>query len=120
MALAHRSHVVAAPGTAQTLAWASSYYLPALLAAPMVRDLGSSPSTVFAAFSMALIVSAFVGPGSGRAIDRYGGRPVLMPNSLLFAVGLAVLGAAGVAGVGPRAGPETHPPRNCTRRFSPA
>lgn len=97
MALTHRTHVVAALGTAQTLAWASSYYLPALLAAPMARDLGRTPSTVFAAFSAALVVSAFVGPWSGRAIDRYGGRPVLVATSLLFAAGLAAL--AGVHGV---------------------
>lgn len=97
MALTHRTHVVAALGTAQTLAWASSYYLPAMLAAPMARDLGHPPSMVFAAFSVALVVSAFVGPWSGRAIDRYGGRPVLVATSLLFAAGLAALaGAASV------------------------
>jgi hypothetical protein len=31
--------------TSQTLAWASSHYLPAMLAAPMARDLGVGPST---------------------------------------------------------------------------
>ena len=30
--------VVAALGTTQTLAWASSYYLPAILAVPIARD----------------------------------------------------------------------------------
>ena len=45
-------------GSAQTLAWASSYYLPAMLAAPMARDLGLATPTVFAAFSLALLVSA--------------------------------------------------------------
>jgi len=93
MALTHRGHVVAALGTAQTLAWASTYYLPAMLAAPMARDLGTSPPTVFAAFSLALVASALVGPWSGRAIDRYGGRPVLMTTSLVFAGGLACLGS---------------------------
>ena len=38
-----RFTTVAALGTAQTLAWASSYYLPAMLAAPMARDLGIAP-----------------------------------------------------------------------------
>jgi MFS family permease len=93
MALTHRGHVVAALGTAQTLAWASTYYLPAMLAAPMARDLGTSPPTVFAAFSLALVASALVGPWSGRAIDHYGGRPVLMTTSLVFAGGLACLGS---------------------------
>jgi MFS family permease len=78
-------------GTAQTLAWASSYYLPALLAQPMARDLGISTPWVFAAFSGALLVSAAVGPAVGRAIDRHGGRPVLMATSGLFAAGLVAL-----------------------------
>src|SRR5262245_33599495 len=85
---------VAALGTAQTLAWASSYYLPAMLAAPMARDLGVSTPSVFAAFSLALIVSALVGPGSGHMIDRHGGRPVLMGTNLVFAAGLAGLAFA--------------------------
>ena len=89
-----RSSTVAALGAAQTLAWASSYYLPAILAAPMARDLGVSVPMVFAAFSLALIVSAVVGPWAGRAIDRRGGRPVLMLTSLVFAAGLATLGLA--------------------------
>ena len=76
-------------GSAQTLAWASSYYLSAMLAGPMARELGLSTATVFAAFSLALVVSAFVGPAVGRAIDARGGRPVLMGTSVLFALGLA-------------------------------
>jgi predicted MFS family arabinose efflux permease len=85
---------VATLGTAQTLAWASSYYLPAILAAPMARDLGLSTPAVFAAFSLALVISALVGPLAGRAIDRHGGRPVLMLTNLVFAAGLAALGGA--------------------------
>ena len=85
---------VAMLGTAQTLAWASSYYLPALLAVPMARDLGVSTPTVFAAFSLALIVAALVGPWAGHMIDRHGGRPVLMVTNLLFAAGLVALAFA--------------------------
>ena len=85
---------VARLGSAQTLAWASSYYLPAMLAVPMARDLGVAASTVFAAFSAALIVSALLGPLAGHAIDRHGGRPVLVGTSLLFAASLASMGLA--------------------------
>jgi predicted MFS family arabinose efflux permease len=95
-----RTGVIAGLGIAQTLAWASSYYLPAILAAPMARDLGVSTPTVFAAFSVSLVVSALLGPLAGRLIDRYGGRPVLSANSLVFATGLAVLAcASGPAGL---------------------
>jgi MFS family permease len=89
-----RWRTVAALGSAQTLAWASSYYLPAMLAAPMARDLGVTTATVFAAFSLALVVSALLGPLAGRAIDRWGGRPVLLGTNLVFAAGLGLLAAA--------------------------
>lgn len=78
-------------GTTQTLAWASSYYLPAMLAAPMAHDLGISTPTVFAAFSLALIVSALLGPLAGYAIDRHGGRPVLLATNGVFALGLVAM-----------------------------
>ena len=92
--MTQRAHVVLALGTAQTLAWASSFYLPAMLAAPMARDLGLAVPTVFALFSMALIVSAAAGPPAGRLIDRHGGRPVLVAANGLFAAGLLLLGLA--------------------------
>ena len=89
-----RLRIVSTLGAAQTLAWASSYYLPAMLARPMAADLGVAEPTVFAAFSAALVVSAFIGPHSGRRIDRWGGRPVLMATSVGFALGLAMLATA--------------------------
>ena len=83
-------------GGGQTLGYASSYYLPALLAAPMAQDTGLPLAWAFAAFSLALIVSGVVGPAAGRAVDRYGGRRVLLLSNLLFASGLlAMAGAQG-------------------------
>lgn len=89
----HRAAVVTALGIGQLLAWGSTFYLPAVLAEPMARDLGVSVPTVFLAFSVAMVGSAVVGPSAGRAIDRWGGRPVLVGTNLLFAAGLAALGA---------------------------
>jgi len=86
--------VVAALGTAQTLAWASSYYLPAILADPMAADLGASRAVVFGAFSASLLIAAVLGPAIGCAIDRRGGRGVLMWSNLVLAAGLAALAAA--------------------------
>ena len=45
--------IILALGTTQTLAWASSYYLPAILADPIGHDLGMSANWIFAAFSAA-------------------------------------------------------------------
>ncbi len=87
--------VVASLGTAQTLAWASSYYLPAILANAMAADLGISTPWVFAALSAGLLISSFLGPVSGRYIDLHGGHRVLPVSNVVFAVALASLGAAG-------------------------
>lgn len=89
-----RGPVVAALGTAMTVSWASSYYIPAVLAVPMADDLGLSPIWVFGAFSMAMAVSALVGPWAGARIDGSGGRGVLMSSNLVFATGLLLLASA--------------------------
>src|SRR5512142_3117792 len=85
--------VILALGTTQTLAWASSYYLPAILADPIGRDLGVSSNWIFAAFSASLVISALLGPWVGRQIDLVGGRQVLSISNLTLAAGLALLGA---------------------------
>ena len=89
-----RGWVVAALGAAQTIGWASSYYIPAVLAAPMAAGFGLSPVWVFGAFSMAMVFSALIGPWAGGRIDRIGGRGVLMSSNLTFALGLTLLAVA--------------------------
>jgi MFS family permease len=87
-----RLPVILALGTTQTLAWASSMYLPAILADPIARDLGVSANWVFAAFSAALVLAALLGPRIGRQIDLVGGRSVLSLSNLVLAAGLVLLG----------------------------
>ena len=89
-----RHFVVATLGTAQTLAWASSYYLPAILAGPIGAGVGMAPTWVFGAFSGALLIAAFAGPAVGRLIDRHGGRGVLAFSNIVLACGLMVLALA--------------------------
>jgi MFS family permease len=86
--------LILALGTTQTLAWASSYYIPAILADPIARDLGISSNWVFAAFSASLVLSALLGPRVGRQIDLVGGRSVLAISNLTLAAGLVLLGLA--------------------------
>ncbi|MEH2492602.1 MFS transporter [Bradyrhizobium sp. AZCC 2230] len=86
--------VVVKLGTTQTIAWASSYYLPAVLAAPIARDLDLAPTYVFAALSSALVISALLGPRVGHAIDRFGGRYLLAASNAIFVAGLLLLSVA--------------------------
>ncbi len=94
-----RTATVLALGCGQLLAWASAFYMPAILAAPMARSFGLEAADVFAMFSVALFVSGLAGPLAGRAIDRHGGRVVLMTGNAVFAAGLLVLAAAPSPGV---------------------
>ena len=93
-----RMGTIIALGTAQTIAWASSYYMPAILAAPIARDLGVTSTVVFGSLSGALVIAGLIGPRVGHAIDTFGGRGLLATSNLVFAVGLLLLSAA----AGPR------------------
>src|SRR5262249_52907231 len=94
--------IVAAIGTTQTLAWASSYYLPAILADPIAAGLGLPKALFFGFFSASLLLQAALGPAIGRAIDRRGGRGVRVLSTLVLGAGLVWLaltrGPLGLAG----------------------
>ena len=90
----NRLAVILLLGTTQTLGWASSFYLPAILADRIAQDLGMSSTWFFAAFSGSLVVSALVGPRAGRTVDAVGGREVLAVSNVILASGLAVLAFA--------------------------
>lgn len=94
MQLGGKTRVVVVLGITQTLAWASSFYLPAILADRIAGELGISSTWFFAAFSGALVVSALVGPRVGRTVDAIGGREVLAGANVIMALGLATLAFA--------------------------
>jgi predicted MFS family arabinose efflux permease len=81
-------------GSAQLLAWGSSYYLMATLGRPMARSFGVDPTWVYASFSVALLIAAFLGPQVGRYIDKNGGRRVLIGSNLAFAASLLLMAMA--------------------------
>jgi len=86
-----RGVVTTTLGITQTLAWGSTYYLPAVFADPVCEALGLSRAWFFGIFSGALLLSGLVGPTAGRLIDTHGGRDVLAASNLVFAAGLALL-----------------------------
>ena len=88
--------VVSALGVAQILSWGTSFYFPAVLAAPIVADTGWPLAWVVGGTSIGLLTAGLISPRVGRLIDKHGGRPVLAASSLLHALGLAVIGLAPV------------------------
>ncbi len=86
--------VVSALGIFQILAWGSSYYLLAVLAAPIARDTGWPLAWIVGALSLGLLVEGLVAPLVGNAIERHGGRPVLAAGALLLAAGLSAMAFA--------------------------
>lgn len=81
-------------GITQTIAWASSYYLPAILAQPIASDLNVAPSVIYGALTFALVIAGLLGPRVGHAIDRLGGRELLCVSNLVFVAGLVILSLA--------------------------
>ena len=94
MTRGRRWPVVSALGVVQILAWGSSFYLPAVLAAPIAQDTGWPLSWVVGGLSLGLLAAAFASPHVGTAIHRHGGRPVLALAALLLASGLTILALA--------------------------
>jgi MFS family permease len=86
-----RHIVVATLGFTQILGYGSSYYLPAVLAGPISNDTGWSLPWVVGGLSIGLLAGGLAAPPIGRAVDQYGGRPLLVLGSLLLAIGLAAV-----------------------------
>lgn len=91
----NRSRLVWGMGFTQILAWGSTYYLPAVLAAPIAKETGWSITSVVGGLSWGLLVAGASSPFVGRQIDRHGGRSVLAASSLLLALGILLMGLAG-------------------------
>src|SRR6266850_3550217 len=77
-------------------------YLPAILADPIAAGLDVPKSLFFGFFSGSLLLQAALGPMIGKAIDRHGGRGVLVLSNLVLGAGLVWLafaqGPVGLAG----------------------
>lgn len=89
-----RLPLISVLGVTQILAWGSSYYLPAVVATPIARDTGWGLPWVVGGLSLGLLIAGIVSPRVGRSIARHGGRPVLAASAVLFAAGLALMGAS--------------------------
>lgn len=79
--------VVLALGVSQLVGWGVTYYLVGGFGDLIARGTGWSAGQVQGGFSLALVVMGLCSPFVGRAIDRFGGRPVMAAGSCLSAAG---------------------------------
>lgn len=86
--------VITALGLTQIMAWGSSYYLLAVLAAPIAADTGWPLGWVVGGLSIGLLAASLISPAVGRSIARRGGRPVLAGSAVLLSIGLLGLALA--------------------------
>lgn len=101
----NRTQVVVMLGMTQTLSWASSCYLLAVLARPISQSVGSSCSLVFGAFFAALLLAAAVGPVAGApAASVFAIFHGLGNGILTIAIGTLPLKGFGAQGYGQRQG----------------
>ena len=82
---------ICALGIAQIISWGSIYYAFSFLISPLMAASGGDKATVFASFSLGLLVSGILSAPVGSLIDRVGGRGVMTAGSLAGAVLLALL-----------------------------
>lgn len=75
--------------------WGVLYYAFPVLAPTLARDTGWSVSTVTAAFSGGLVVSALVGIPVGRLLDRHGPRWIMTAGSVVAVPATVAIAAAG-------------------------
>lgn len=78
-------------GSTQTLAWATTYYIPAVIVGPAAATLHRSTTELLVGYSWSLLVAGLVSPRVGSWIDRHGGRGALATGTVVMAVGLLVL-----------------------------
>ncbi|MCW3473677.1 MFS transporter [Limobrevibacterium gyesilva] len=81
-------------GTTQTLAWATTYYIPATMVTAATESFGVSRTVLLGGFSWSLLVAGVCAPRIGRFIDRNGGRPVLAAGAVITCAGLLALAAS--------------------------
>jgi MFS family permease len=80
-------------GFTQTLAWATTFYIPAVIVGAAAKTLGESPTILLGGFSWSLLIAGLTSPRVGSWIDQAGGRGVMAIGTIVMAFGLAVLAA---------------------------
>ncbi|WP_190238011.1 MULTISPECIES: MFS transporter [unclassified Rhizobium] len=77
----------------QLIGWGTTFDMLGVMGRIVAPALGLANEVVFAGLTIMMMVSALVGPTTGRWLARYGAARVLSASSLTFALGLLLLAA---------------------------
>ncbi|MEH7830231.1 MFS transporter [Gemmobacter denitrificans] len=86
--------VIAALGVTQIIGYGALYYAYAVLTPAMATDFNVTEPTLFAIFSIGLLLGGFTAPAFGRRIDRHGAARVMSAGSAAVAAALVALAHA--------------------------
>ncbi len=75
----------------QTVGWGTTFSQIGVMAGPISEDLGLARGIIFLGATLMYVCAAIGAPASGRLADRLGGLRLLVPGSVVLAVGLFVL-----------------------------
>lgn len=95
--LARLSHPLAAVwllGLTQIIGYGTLYYCFPILATDIAREFGWDVSSVYGAFSAALLVGGALAPLIGRQIDRFGALPLMTWGSVASAFALLLVASS--------------------------
>ena len=79
---------------AELVCWGLLYYSLPVAVTPISADMGWSHTTVTAALTLGLIVSALMGPGVGRMLDAHGPRLIMGAATAIGVLALALVAIA--------------------------
>jgi hypothetical protein len=80
-------------GFTQTLAWATTFYMPTVIAGPAARWMHEAPTALLGGFSWSLLIAGLTSPRVGRWIEGAGGRGLLALGTVVMAAGLLLMAA---------------------------
>ncbi|MGC3020400.1 MULTISPECIES: MFS transporter [unclassified Brevibacterium] len=79
---------------AELVCWGLLYYSLPVAVTPISADMGWSHTTVTAALTIGLIVSALMGPRVGRMLDEHGPRLIMGAGTLIGVIALGLVAVA--------------------------
>jgi MFS family permease len=88
------TQTIAVLAVTQLVGWGTSFDMLGVMGRVIAPDLGLANEVVFGGLTVMMVVSALMGPQTGRWLSRYGAARVLAAASVIMSAGMLLLAAA--------------------------